>query len=579
MKNKLLLLKEKLGERLFIIFLSIVVGSIAGLSAILLKTTIHFIQYFLTKESYEENYYQFLYPIIGLILTTALAKRLYKESVGHAISDILYSISKRSAFLSKNKMYSRMVTSAATVGFGGSVGLESPMVLTGSAIGTNIAKYMNLNYRTRALMMGCGTAGVISAIFNSPIAGMIFSIEVILTNVSISNFTPLLLSSITATLLSISILGSDNLFSFNLSEPFLTRHIFYYLLLGMACGLISIFFTKILTFTEDIFTKIKNNYLKACIGGLCLTVMIFIAPAIYGEGYLVIKGFLNNDTSQIWQRFNHILNFENSWAYIFYLGLVLILKIIASCTTISAGGSGGVFAPSLFIGGTLGFIIATILNLFDIDVSVVNFTLVGMCGVMSGIQYAPLTAIFLIAEITGGYVLFLPLMLVSAMAYLTVSYINPHSMYLRDLIKRGDFSQDDPDKKILINLSIDRALETDLKTIDYEAKLKDLVKSIASSKRNIFPVLDKDKTLLGIITLDDVRELMFDKTKQDSLPVKMLMRKPLAIIDIHESMSSVMNKFEISDAWNLPVVENKKYRGMVSKSRIFSLYRTQLKEY
>lgn len=570
---------KHISERNFVIIVSGLVGIVAGLAAVILKETVHFIQHLLTSQQFSENYFQVAYPLIGLIFTILLAKLLYKEAqLGHAISDILYSISKKSGIIGKSKMYSRLFTSACTVGFGGSAGLESPIVLTGSAIGSNIAQMMNLNYKLRTLMIGCGTAGVISAIFNAPIAGLIFSIEVILTEITVASFIPLLVSSVSATLVSLLLLGDEVLFTFRIEDTFNAADMPLYIVLGIFCGVVSKIFSDILLHIEHRFKRIGSDYRRILIGGVILSAMVFLVPAVYGEGYGIIKAMLTDNKQEILER-SVFLDAKNTseWLFFGYLVVVLLVKCVASSVTIGSGGSGGTFAPSLFLGGMTGYAFAKFINLSGLAyISQSNFTLVGMCGVLCGVQYAPLTAIFLIAEITGGYELFIPLMIVSAIAYYTVSFYNPDSMYIRELASRGELLKEDADRKILNNLNINHLVERDFKRIHQNAYLYDLVKLISVSKRNIFPVVNSEGDLVGIVTLDTVREIMFDPDKQRSVKVANVMEIPATHIELGEQMESVMHKFETTNAWNLPVVENHKYVGFVSKSRIFNVYRQQL---
>ncbi len=569
--------RKYVSERNFLLFASAITGIIAGLAAILLKQVVHLIDQQLTAQTYLENYFQLAYPIIGILLTVLLAKLLYREKQGHSITDILYSISKRSGLMEKRKTYSRMITSAITVGFGGSGGLESPIVLTGSAIGSNIARIFLLNYKTRVLMIGCGTAAVISAIFNAPIAGLIFSIEVIFVDITISNFIPLLIASATANLTSIILHKDSTLFAFKQVDSFAAQDLPYYFALAVICGFTAIYFTKILLQSESYFKKIKNNYTRALIGGISLTAMIVLFPPVYGEGYIHISEILNSQETNILKRSLFMSNMQNQWFILVYIAALVFIKTLASSVTIASGGSAGTFAPSLFLGGFAGFAFARLINLFGIaQISEVNFALVGMCGVLSGTQYAPLTAIFLIAELTGGYTLFIPLMIVSAIAFTTVSYFDAHSPYVRELIRRGDLVRGNKDKKILNNLQIHKVIETDLQPIHHAAMLEDLIKLISKSKRNIFPVIDDKGKLVGIITLDNVREVMFSETKQKSIKIASLMEQPPALISHGENMEQIMRKFESTQAWNLPVIADGVYKGFVSKSRIFNIYRKEL---
>lgn len=571
---------RNISDNHFILILAGIIGAIAGIAAVVLKSSVHFIQRMLERSFYlyDINYAYLVYPLIGIVITLIVSKYILKEKLGHGITNVLYAISKNSSILQKSKMYSRMITSAITVGFGGSVGLEAPIVVTGSAIGSNIAQLVHLNYKKRTLLIGCGTAGAISAIFNSPVAGVIFAIEVILADVTISLFIPILIASVTGSLVSKALLGNDILFSFQLKDPFTAADTPYYLFLGVACGLVSLYFTRLTYFVEGRLSRIKNDFNRAILGGAVLALIILILPPIYGEGYETIKALLNGNQDQVLQRSLFYGVREHGLTIILFLFGVMLLKPIASATTIGAGGSGGIFAPSLFLGGVSGYFYAlSISKVFPFaNLSLSNFTLVGMCGVMSGVLHAPLTAIFLIAEITSGYTLFVPLMLVSAISYSTISYFEKYSIYTKHLVEKGDLIPNDKDRLVLSQILLEKIIEKDLLSIHPNATLDDLVKLVRRSKRNIFPVVNDHGELEGIITLDDVREIMFDEEARKSIIVRTWMTKPPASVSSNEEMQSVMNKFEISQAWNLPVIDNGKYIGFVSKSSIFSAYRKKL---
>jgi CIC family chloride channel protein len=435
----------------FTMILSAVIGAIAGLSAVILKQAVHLIQNFLFKGEHAEvnNYLIYFYPMIGIFITVLITRYYWKEKLGHGITDILFSISKKSSIVAKGKIYSRMLTSAITVGFGGSVGLEAPIVVTGSAIGSNVARLMHLDYKNRTLLIGCGAAGAIAGIFNSPITGVIFSSEVILAGLGFASFIPLLIAAVCGSLVSLALLGDDILFSFILKDPFIASDTPYFILLGILCGMIAVYFTRFTYFVDHQITKIKNFAIRGLIGGLLLAIIIFFFPPIYGEGYNTIKLLLNgNESEMVFQSFFEF-DYSNPLVYILFMLGIVLFKPIASSLTIESGGSGGIFAPSLFLGGVVGFLFAFTINYFYPEtISLSNSTLIGMCGVMSGVLHAPLTAIFLIAEITGGYTLFVPLMLVSAIAFSTISYFEKYSIYTKRLIERGDYIPHDKDKQL-----------------------------------------------------------------------------------------------------------------------------------
>jgi len=564
----------------FILILSGVVGLVSGLAAVTLKESVHYIQAFLStfRDNTDFNYLYIAFPLIGIVFTVIIAKYFLNEQLGHGITRILLSISKQSSIVRRTMMYSRMVTSAITVGFGGSVGLEAPIVVTGSAIGSNLGRLTHMNYKKRTLLIACGASGAISAIFNSPIAGVIFAIEVILTDVTINKFIPILISSVMGQLVMLTFVGDDILFSFILQDPFLARHTHYYILLGIACGIMSVHFTRLTYLIENQIQKVKNSWNRAILGGIGLAIIILIFPPIYGEGYATIKGLLNGDEGALFDLSFFGGGSDSTLVVITFLFAVLVVKPIASALTLGSGGSGGIFAPSLFMGGIGGYLFARTVNfvLPAAEISASNFTLVGMCGVMSGVLHAPLTAIFLIAEITGGYTLFVPLMIASAISYITVNYFEPHSLYTKGLIEAGDLIQHDKDRQVLSLMNLKKIIESDLLTIDANAKLEDLVSLVKKSKRNIFPVINEAHGLEGIITLDDIRESMFDENARKTVIVREIMQKPPTTVDPTDSMNMVMNKFEVTQAWNLPVIENGRYIGFLSKSRIFNAYRKKL---
>lgn len=569
-----------ISTRNFLMVLSGLVGLVGGIAAVTLKSTVHYIQHLLRDFRADLSQYVFLiYPLIGILVTSWVANKILKEKLGHGITNILYIISKKSSLIEKTKMYSRMITSAITVGFGGSVGLEAPIVVTGSAIGSNIGQLMHLSYKQRTLMIGCGAAAAISGIFNSPVAGVIFSVEVILTDVTVGAFIPLLIASVVGSLVSMLTLGSDVLFSFDLKDPFEASDFPFYLVLGALCGLVSVYFTRVTMYTESLAIKIKNKTGRAIFGGLMLGIIIFIFHPIYGEGYDSITTILNGNPGDLLNDSLFLKDTDNVFYLILFALGVLLIKPVATGLTIGAGGNGGIFAPSLFIGAITGYVYSQSMNALGIgkELSISNFTLVGMCGVMSGVLHAPLTAIFLIAEITSGYTLFLPLMIVSAIGLSTSRYFEQYSFYTGKLIRTGDLIPHDKDRQVLSLIKIEKLIEKDLLTIHPDKRLGDLVSLVRMSKRNIFPVVNENNELQGIITLDDIREIMFNPDSQKNVIVAALMHKPPATVSPNDRMEEVMGKFEKTGAWNLPVIDKNQYLGIVSKSRIFNTYRTKLK--
>lgn len=568
-------------DRTFLIYLGILIGIVSGLAAVALKGTVHWIQNILSNFSIGEMSFllPIVYPLIGIVITVAVSHYFFKSQMGHGITNILYSIAKKSSILSRTKMYSRMITSAITVGFGGSVGLEAPIVVTGSAIGSNIGRMAHLNYKKRTLLIGCGAAAAISAIFNSPVAGVIFAIEVLLTDITIAMFIPLLIASVFGSLISQSLMGNEIMFSFRLQDDYSFNDFPFIITLGIIAGLVSTYFTRMTYWVEARLFKINNKFYRAILGGIGLGILILFMSPLYGEGYETIISLLHGEQGGILARLENIGIPNTPLIAILFFTAVILFKPVASALTIGSGGSGGIFAPSLFIGGLLGFVFATSVNMISGNevLSVSNYTLIGMSGMMSGILHAPLTAIFLIAEITSGYELFVPLMLISAIAYNTTIYFESHSLYVKHLALSGDLIPQDKDKRVLREININKVLETDLLKIAPEATLRELVELVRKSKRNMFPVVNMKDELVGILTLDDIREIMFDHEKYDEVYVNSLMHTPPAHVSPHENMQSVMEKFEATGAWNLPVIDKGKYVGFLSKSRIFNTYRYKLR--
>lgn len=569
-----------LSNQAFILTLSGLIGIFSGLAAVILVTSVHTIQKFLTDDFYTEyaNFMYIIYPLIGISAAYLMGRFILKDIGGHGIPDVLFNISKNSSIIPKVKIYSRVITSALTVGFGGSVGLEAPMVVTGSAIGSNVGLLMHLNPKKRTLLIGCGAAGAISAIFGAPIGAVIFAIEVILLEISTASFIPLLIASVMGSITSMILIGDESLFNFNLKESFLAAHMPYYLLLGIICGLVSLYFSKMVRATERLMNDIGDQWMRTMYGGAFLGIVVFLFPPIYGEGYDTLNTLIDGNSSQILEKSPFFSSIENPIMIIVFLALIILVKPVASAVTIGSGGSGGIFAPSLYVGGIVGFLFAYSKNMFGfhIPLPIAHFTLVAMCGLMAGVQHSPLSAIFLIAEITGGYELFVPLMFVSAIAYTTTTYFQKDSLYKLQLKDQGKLLPETKDQELLDAIDISHVIERDLLPIHPNAQLKNLIDLVKISKRNIFPVVDENQILRGIITLDDFRDIMFDLEKQETVLVRQLMHSPPEILLVTENMQFAMDKFERSGAWNLPVVEDGRYLGFVSKSRIFNTYRKRL---
>lgn len=566
----------------FVLILSVVVGLVSGIIAVIIKNSVHFIQTLLTGSFVKnyENYLYFAYPLIGLLLTVVVIKYIVKRPVRHGIPNTLYSISKRSGNVRRHNLFSSIITSAITVGFGGSVGLEGPSVVTSAAWGSNIGRTFRLDHKTKILLIGCAAAGAISSLFNAPVAAIIFSIEIFMLDLTMASLIPLLLSSLSAVLTSHFFLGDSILFHFKTITPFAAKNLPFYILLGMAAGLMSMYFTKSYFFFSNIFEKLKSDYLKAVVGGLLLGVLIFVLPPLYGEGYDIINALIEGNYETTLQNSPFYFFKDNFYFVLLFLAAVVFMKSVATALTLASGGIGGTFAPSLFLGSATGFVFSKAVNFFGIgNIPESNFTLAGMAGTMAGIMHAPLTAIFLIAEITGGYELFIPLMITSAIAYLTVKYFVPNSIYTMELAKRGQLITHDKDQAVLTLMKLHNEIETNFETIQPEQTLEDLVNVVRKSKRNIFPVVDEHNRLLGIILLDNIRNIMFNQELYRKTKVHELMTLPPGSISSSDSMETVMKKFEETGAWNLPVADEGKYIGFVSKSKLFSAYRNLLTEF
>ncbi len=581
--GKLLIWRVKyISQKHFILLLSLMVGVFSGLAAVILKNTIHLTHHWLTENFSLENtnYLYLAYPMIGILITVVIIRFFIKDSLGHGVSKILYAISKRGGHIKSHNNYSSILTSTFTIGFGGSVGAEAPIVLTGASIGSSLGRLFRMNTKIIILLMGCGAAGAIAGIFKAPIAGLVFTLEVLMLDLTMASLIPLLISAITASTIAYFFLGKGAEFAFTLEAPFLLNNIPYYLLLGIIAGFISLYFTRGVMNIENQFGKLKNPYAKWIVGGLSLSLLIFLFPPLYGEGYQTIIDLLNGNSQAVMGESFFYGWHENAWALITFLVLLIVFKVFATAATTGSGGIGGIFAPTLFMGGVTGYVFAKIINTLGItDLPSSHFSLVGMAGMMAGVMHAPLTAIFLIAEITNGYGLFIPLMITATIAYLTIKYFESHSLYTKRLAQKGELITHHKDKAVLTLMRLEKVLETDFKCIYPEMTLGELVKTISTSKRNIFPVINHRNELRGIVLLDDIREIMFNHELYQETRVEELMSIPPAMIEINENMDQVMRKFEETSAWNLPVVEDGKYLGFVSKSKIFSVYRRVLIHY
>lgn len=570
-------------EKTFVLFVAFLVGLFGGLAAIILKTLIHFISGALTSkvDISAGNYVYILFPSIGVVIAALYVRYVVKDDISHGVTRVLYAISQNKSRLKRHNIYTSVVASSITIGFGGSVGAEGPIVYTGAAIGSNIGRMFRMSSRSLMILVGCGAAAGIAGIFKAPIAGMLFTLEVLMLDLTAVSVMPLLIASITSATIAYIYTGYDFEFFFVQSEEFYMSKIPFVIVLGIFCGLVSLYFTKVMNMMENFFGRFKNRWYKTAIGCVILSTLVFIFPPLYGEGYGSILGLLGGDPSTIVNGSIFYGDRNSVWFIILFVILIIATKAFATSSTNGAGGVGGTFAPSLYVGCMAGFVFAYSANLmgFDTALSTKNFALIGMAGVMSGVMHAPLMAIFLTAELTGGYDLFLPLLIVSTISYGTIKIFEPYSIYTMRLAKRGELLTHQKDKAVLTLLKIDNVIERDFLSVRPEMTLKDMVDTIAKSNRNLFPVVDSGGELLGIVLLDDIRNIMFRPDLYRKMRVSDFMAIPPAKIEVGMSMDKVMKIFDDTAAWNLPVVENGLYVGFVSKSKIFNSYRRVLRHY
>lgn len=573
---------SRISERDTIFILSLFVGIACGLAAVALKLSIDAIHKSLTfwfdGESY--NYLYLIYPGVGMLLALLFVTYIVKDNIGHGVTKVLLAVSKNESKIKPHNMWSSLIASSVTIGFGGSVGAEAPIVYTGAAIGSNVAKAMGLSYKNMTILLGCGAAGAVAGIFKAPLAGVLFTLEILLFNISMSSILPLLLSTISATVISYIFLGDSLPFECSLS-PFTMHNIPYYLILGLFCAVCSVYFTRMTLYLEDKIKSIQKPLLRWGLSAFCLGLLIFLFPPLYGEGYEYIHELLNGGTIDLEGR--TVLSFfmNSAWTVPVFFLLILLLKVFSMSFTNAGGGVGGTFGPTLFIGAISGFVISRTINLIGGSglVPEQNFVLVGMAGLMAGVMQAPMTAIFLIAEISGGYDLLIPLILTSTVSFGLTRVVEPYSIYTKRIAKRGELLTHDSDQAVLTLLKTNDLIENDFNSIEIDATLRQLVDVVSKSHRNIFPVIDSKGHFQGFVSLEDIRRDMFKVEQYDTLHVYNFMKSAPAYVYIDEKMDSVMNKFETTGAWNLPVIDrDRTYLGFVSKSKIFSAYRDQLKQ-
>ncbi|MBQ7570618.1 MAG: chloride channel protein [Bacteroidaceae bacterium] len=575
--------KRGIKENQLMLLLALIVGVLTAFAGLLLKWLIAQIQYLLTHQFSisTSNVLYLVYPVIGIFLTSVFIRRIVRDDISHGVTKILFAIARKQSFIKLHNCWSSVIASAITIGFGGSVGAEAPIVLTGSAIGSNLGRVFRLNARQLMLLVGCGAAGAVAGIFKAPIAGLVFVLEVLMIDLTMASLLPLLVSCVTAAIVTFGITGTDPMFGFHHDYVFSVARQPANILLGVGCGLVSLYFTRTMNALEGQFRKLKGPYAKLAVGGIMLSVLIYLFPSLYGEGYDLIELLLGGRGDEDWlTAMNRSFFYGHNNMLLVYLSLVIVFKVFASTATNGGGGCGGIFAPTLFLGCIFGFVFAQVWNLYQplgVDLSENNYALLGMCGLMSGVMHAPLTGIFLIAELTGGYQMFMPLMVVSVCAYLTIIIFEPHSIYAMRLAARGELLTHNKDRAILTLMSMDSVMDRYSKYLTPEMTLGDIVKQVSLSKHNVFPVLNAQRQLVAVLYIDDIRHIMFRTELYHRYRVDQLMVQPAARLSTQDEMEDVVKVFERTGAWTLPVVDSAGcFVGFIRKSRVFTMYRQML---
>ena len=566
-------------EKNFIYLLSLIIGLMSGLAALTLKTLIHFVEVEVTNLISVDSisYWYLIYPMVGIFLTVLFVKFVVKDNIGHGVAKILFSISRNNSKLKPHNSYSSMIASSLTIGLGGSVGAEAPIVMTGASIGSNLARFFRLNYKYVTLMVGCGAAGGIAGIFNAPIAGIVFTLEVLMIDLTMVYLVPLLISAVTATTLTWFFMGEGVWMRFTNISDFHVENIGYFILLGVFTGLLGFYFTRSAMFFESKFASIKNWVFRLLIGGFTLGLLIFLLPPLWGEGYTSINTIFEGGGKNL---LNHSIFYKfksDPYALLVFLAAILIFKVVAMAATTGSGGIGGIFAPTLFLGGVGGyFLVRTLNTFFKLGLPDDHFALAGMAGMMAAVMHAPLTGVFLTAEITSGYGMFVPLLITSTVAYLTIMRFEPHSVYTKKLAQSGELITHHKDKAVLRLMEVKQLIETDFEILLPTATIRDLVKAISKSDRNLFPVVDENGILKGMVKLSEVKNLIFEPELYDSVKVKDIMYMPEFFISPYDNMETVAEKFESSGRYNLAVIDEGKYLGFISRAVVFSKYRKTL---
>jgi len=571
---------RNISDKQFVHFLSVITGLAVGIAAVLIKNSVHFIQHVLHNSiaSDYHRFWYFLFPIVGILIVVLFVKFIIRRPVGHGIPGLLFAISKKRGRINKHNMYSSIITSALTVGFGGSVGLEGPSVATGAAIGSNIGASLRLKYKDVVLLIGCACAGAVSSIFQAPIAAIVFALEVIMLNLSMSSIVSLLLASSSAVLASYLFTGKEVVYSVTVMDGWGLSDVPSFIVFGVICGLAGVYFKRVYVRIEQYFDGIESPYKRLLVGGGGLGILLFFFPSLYGEGYLEINNALGGDFSYLYEGSVFQDYADNFYVLLFLFVFVILLKTVAASFTFGSGGVGGVFAPALFMGANMGLMYAVVYGNFGIEVSKSNFALLGMGGMIASVLHAPLTGMFLIADITEGYELFVPLMITSTIAYGTVKYFEKSSVYTYELVRKKQLITHHKDKAVLSMMNLKRLIENDFTVVKPDAMLDDIVKSVEIARRNIFPVVNQEGVLVGMFKLDDVRHMMFKPELYDCVSVDEVMYMPEYYISLTENMEDVVRKIHKSGRYNFPVIEDGKYVGFVSRAKVFSAYR-KLSEY
>ena len=577
--------RRNLSDKNFVLLISFFVGIFTACAGLLLKWLIGQIEHLLTHEFSitGANWLYLVYPVIGVWLTMLFIRYIVRDDIGHGVTKILFAIARKQSRIKPHNTWTSVVASAITIGFGGSVGAEAPIVLTGSAIGSSLGQACRLSNKYMMLLVGCGAAGAVSGIFKAPIAGLVFVLEVLMIDLTMTSLLPLLVSSVTAVGLTFAVTGTNPIFEFHLQNPFTVDRIPAYIALGIVCGLVALYFTRTMNYLEGIFRRLQGRYKKFLLGAAMLSLLIYLFPSLYGEGYDLITLLLNGNGQADWDTAMDRSFFYGSNHLLIYLFLIIVFKVFASTATNGGGGCGGIFAPSLFLGCICGFVFCRLWNMYDvlgIDIPERNFAMLGMCGLMSGVMHAPLTGIFLIAELTGGYALFMPLMIVATGSYLTIKAFEPHSIYAMRLAQRGELLTHHTDKSVLTLMSMDSVIQHYDQVLYPDMNLGDVAAQVSNSKNHVFPVVNKQMQFVGAVYLDDIRHLVFRTELYRDFAVSQLMKQPEALLSVNDAMDVVVSTFDRTHAWTLPVVDaDGIFVGFIRKSSVLTVYRQVLADF